>query len=101
MSERTWLESLKHDREIEETAGRHFQILFDWEKAKGYSDGEAARRVICTVNTEKDRTTKVFHKEKITCEAFADEMHTLNRIYDFAADVWNKSPESAAQGWRA
>jgi hypothetical protein len=78
-----------------------FQTLFDREKAQGHTDGEAALRVICAVNAEKNSVTKRFHAEAITDETFASEMHVLHRIYGFAAEVWNKSPESTAEGWKA
>jgi hypothetical protein len=88
------------DAEFEE-GSRLFQALFDGEKAKGYSEGESARRVICQVNAEKNKITTRFHAEMLTCEEFAEAMHIQHWIYRFAADIWNKSTESATEGWGA
>jgi hypothetical protein len=91
---------IKEDLEQEE-GSQKFQTLFDREKAEGHSDGEAALRVIAETHAEKNRITKLLHAEEVTSEAFAEAWHVQHWIYRFAADVWNNSPESIAQGWRA
>jgi hypothetical protein len=70
-------------------------------EAPGRSEGEVALRVISDIKREENRITKKFHAEEITCEAFEKAMRTLHDMYHMAARVWNNSPESAAQGWRA
>jgi hypothetical protein len=91
---------MNHNQDIEfEEGSRLFQSLFDEERAKGYSEGESARRVICQVHAEKNKITKRFHAGMLTCEEFAEAIHIQHWIYKFAADIWNASPESVEEGW--
>jgi hypothetical protein len=91
---------IKEDLEQEE-GSQKFQALFDQAKSQGHSDGESALCTMSAAHIEMNRITELFHAEEITCEAFATAMHVQHWIHDLAAGVWNNSPESAAQGWRA
>jgi hypothetical protein len=70
-------------------------------EALGRSEGEVARRVICEVEAKQDRVMKMFHAKKISCKEFARTMRILHEMYAMAVQVWNHSPESIAEGWRA
>jgi hypothetical protein len=85
----------------ENKAEWRYELCRKKNEAPGRSEGEVARRVICEINAEKNKITKLFHAEEITLEAFADAIHVLHEMYGMAARVWNNSPESVAEGWRA
>jgi hypothetical protein len=78
-----------------------YEFCRQMNEAPGRSAGEVARRVICEINTEIDRFSKMLNAEEISCKAFANAVSVLNVMHWKAAQVWNSRPESAAAGWRA
>jgi hypothetical protein len=66
--------------EYDEEAGQAFRCLFNREKAKGCADGEAARRVLHTVNAEMTRFKRMRNSGEIGIDAYIDAMSVLIRM---------------------
>jgi Fe-S-cluster containining protein len=88
--EKTWADCIEQGWECERIANEKFWALFDEEKAKGHSDGEAARRVLCYADTERRRVSHAFHTDGMGFDEYSDGMKVLTRVAVQACSFWDK-----------
>jgi hypothetical protein len=85
----TWEECVGQGWERDRIANDRFWELFEEEKTKGHSVGEAARRVCCITNAGKLELSRKRDAGEISEDSYIDGVAVLIRIGVEASRMWN------------
>ena len=80
----------------DDEAAWRFDLLHGQEKANGYDDGEAARRVLCVVNVEKRRFAEMRGAGEIGDGKYIDAIAVLFRMAAQAGRIWDEKRNAMA-----